>query len=76
WGTLKGKVISILELPVGKNQSGYRVYIELDNLSTSYHKEINFRQEMTGTAEIVLEETTLIQRIFYQFRSLWDSSTT
>lgn len=46
---------------------------ELDlpsTLMTNYNKEIKFKSELNGTAEIVTEDLRLIQRIFYRFRSI------
>ena len=42
----------------------------LDKLITSYNKEIEFKQEMRGTAEIITEDLRLIQRFFYQFNKI------
>ncbi|MEM9548782.1 MAG: HlyD family secretion protein, partial [Bacteroidota bacterium] len=39
-------------------------------LITSYKQEIEFRQEMSGTAEIITEDLRLIERFFYQFRTV------
>lgn len=71
WGLLKGQVINISQIPKRGNQSYYTVSVTIPNLITSYNKEITFKQEMYGTARIVLEETSLLERIFYQFRSIW-----
>lgn len=73
WGSLKGKVKTISEVPkVGENQ-GYVVYVQVDDLITSYGKTLEFKQEMHGNAKIILAEVSLIQRIFYQFRELWEN---
>mgnify|MGYP003116387514 FL=1 len=39
-------------------------------LITSYNKEIDFKQEMRGSAEIITEDLRLIERFFYQFREV------
>lgn len=39
-------------------------------LITSYGKKIKFKQEMLGQAEIITEDLRLVERIFYQFRSI------
>jgi multidrug resistance efflux pump len=41
-----------------------------DRLKTSYHKELDFKQEMQGVAEIVTEDLSLFARFFNQIRSL------
>ena len=71
WGMIKARVNSISEVPSREIVPSYIVYIEVDSLVTSYGKELNLHQELIGTAEIVLEEVTLLKRIFYQFRQLW-----
>jgi mRNA-degrading endonuclease HigB of HigAB toxin-antitoxin module len=46
--------------------------IELPNgLKTSYKKQINFQQEMTGTADVITEDLRLIERLLYQFRDIF-----
>ncbi|XLS29903.1 hypothetical protein ACJD0Z_03555 [Flavobacteriaceae bacterium M23B6Z8] len=50
----------------------YKFHIDIEGLTTSYEKEIDFNQEMQGTAEIVVEELTVLQRIFYQLREIFD----
>lgn len=41
------------------------------SLETSYKKQIVFRQEMSGTADIVTEDLRLIERLLYQFRDIF-----
>jgi len=40
-------------------------------LITSYNKEIEFKQEMQGVAEIITEDLRLIERVFYQFKKIF-----
>ena len=69
FGVLKGKVNHISEI---SNKDGfYTIDVSLPKkLITSYNKEIEFKQEMRGTAEIVTEDLRLIQRFFYQFNKI------
>ncbi|WP_024770426.1 HlyD family secretion protein [Aquimarina macrocephali] len=71
FGTLKGKVKHISLLP---DKDGlYLIDVELpEKLITTYDKEIPFKQEMRGVVEIVTEDLRLIERFFYQFRTLMD----
>jgi hypothetical protein len=47
--------------------------VELPNkLLTTYKKEIQFQQEMSGTADIVTEDLRLIERLLYQFRDVFN----
>ncbi len=68
FGMLKGTVKNISLLP---NKEGlYVVDVALPKkLITTYNKEIDFKQEMRGAAEIITEDLRLIERFFYQFRS-------
>ena len=37
----------------------------------AYDKEIEFKQEMRGTAEIITEDLRLIERFFYQLKDVF-----
>ncbi len=69
FGTLTGKIANISLVP---NEEGlFLIDVNLpDKLITSYNKELVFRQEMRGTAEIITEDLRLIERFFYQFRTI------
>ncbi|TYQ00347.1 HlyD family secretion protein [Tenacibaculum adriaticum] len=69
FGELNGKVRSISLTP---NEDGnYLIDVELPKeLITTYSKEIEFRQEMKGTADIVTEDLRLIERFFYQLKNI------
>ena len=74
WGSLEGLIESISEVPKQGEQALYTLYIKVDGLETSYGKTISFKQEMQGTAEIVVEELSILQRVFYQLRKVLDRS--
>ncbi|MBL4605573.1 MAG: HlyD family efflux transporter periplasmic adaptor subunit [Flavobacteriaceae bacterium] len=69
YGELNGKVASISLAP---NQDGkYLIDVALPKkLITTYDKEIDFRQEMKGTANIITEDLRLIERFFYQLKNI------
>jgi hypothetical protein len=68
FGLLRGSIISISEIP---NEQKYFVTIELpQKLITSQNKAIAFKQQLTGTTEIITEDLRLLERFFYQFRKL------
>ncbi|MBE9490305.1 MAG: HlyD family efflux transporter periplasmic adaptor subunit [Bacteroidetes bacterium] len=69
FGVLRGKVEKISLIP---NKDGlYLIDVELPKkLITSYNKELDFKQEMSGTAEIITEDLRLIERFFYQFKEV------
>lgn len=72
WGTIQGKITHISDVPKKGIDAYYSIYVELENLRTSFDKEIEFKQEMSGSAEIILAESSLLSRIFNQFRSIWE----
>ena len=45
----------------------------MDDLDTSYNKTLEFNQELNGTAEILLEEVTVLEQLFYRFWRLWSN---
>ena len=69
FGVLKGEIENMSLIP---DQEGfYRIDVSMPNdLKTSYGKTLDFRQEMTGIAEIITEDLRLMERIFYRFRDL------
>ena len=70
FGKIKGRVKSISLVP--DKDGNILVDIELfDGLKTTYNKQINFTQEMIGTADIITDDLRLIERIFHQFRSIF-----
>jgi HlyD family type I secretion membrane fusion protein len=76
FGQLEGvvKEISLIPSVVGEQkQSVYLAKVSLTKgLTTTYKKELEFKPEMSGTAEIVTEDLRLIERIFNQFRKIMD----
>ncbi|WP_438422459.1 HlyD family efflux transporter periplasmic adaptor subunit [Aquimarina macrocephali] len=69
FGIIEGtiKKVSLLPDPEGF----YLIDVSLPNkLITSYKKEIDFKQEMKGSGEIITEDLRLIERFFYQFKKL------
>lgn len=69
FGVLNGTVKNISLIP--DNEGLYLIDVELpQKLITSYNKEIDFKQEMRGTAEIITEDLRLIERFFYQFKDV------
>lgn len=70
YGQLIGKVESVSLIA---NEENYLVKVELTNgLKTTYNKELNYTPEMSGTAEIITEDLRITDRIFNQFRKIFD----
>ena len=68
FGQLRGVVESISLLP---EEARYLVEVGLlEGLRTSYQRKLEWRQDMQGQANIVVDDTRLIERVFYQFRKL------
>ncbi|MGJ8665182.1 MAG: HlyD family secretion protein [Patiriisocius sp.] len=69
FGTLQGEVVHISLIP--DTEGFYLIDVSLPStLITSYNKQIEFKQEMRGVAEIITEDLRLIERFFYQFKEL------
>lgn len=68
FGLLRGTIQSVSEIP---NEAKYFVNIELPStLVTSQKRTIPFKQQLSGTTEIITEDLRLLERYFYQFRKL------
>ncbi len=70
YGIIKGKVKTISLTP--DNDGNLLMDVALPNgIETSYKKQINFQQEMSGSADIVTEDLRLLERLLYQFRDIF-----
>lgn len=70
YGILKGQVKNISLAVINNN---YAIDVELPNgLMTSYNKELAYRNEMFGLAEIITENNSLIYRLFGKIRSIFN----
>jgi len=70
FGVLKGEVKNISLVPDKDGNIMMDVALP-QNLRTNYKKEIPFQQEMKGSAEIITEDLRLLERILYQFRTVF-----
>jgi len=62
YGMVKGKIISISPIAT---ENYYLVLVELpDSLITNYNKKLVFTQDMTGVAEIITDNKSLLSRLF------------
>lgn len=69
YGMLKGNVKNISVMP---QKETYAIEVSLaNNLITSYHKHLDYKEEMEGTADIITEELSVFDRVFYQFRKIF-----
>lgn len=70
FGVLKGKLSSISLIPTRDGILLLDAEL-IDGLKTSYNKQILFKQEMKGTADIITEDLRLIERFLYQFKDIF-----
>lgn len=69
YGALIGKITNISVSP--DDEFNYLVYASLPNgTTTSFNREIRFNQELLGNAEIITEELSVAERLFFKFRSI------
>ena len=67
YGTVVGEISYISEIPAKDNT--YLAKISLPNgLTTTYNKNLTFRNGMLANVEIITEDRTLASKILYQFR--------
>jgi hypothetical protein len=71
WGSLNGRVSAISRTLNYQGKIGFTTIIEIDSTTTNYGKNIVITQDMMGKAHIILDETSILQRIFYRFKSIW-----
>ena len=70
FGVVKGTIKAISLTP--DKDGNLLIDVSLPKgLITSYKKQIAFRQEMSGTADIVTKDARLIERFLYQFRDIF-----
>lgn len=74
YGMLRVKIKNISLVPVVENkQNSYVLEVEFpDSLKTTYHKTIEFRQQMSGQAEIITDDTRLLERLLNPIRAVFD----
>ncbi|WP_082564261.1 HlyD family secretion protein [Flavobacterium sp. Root420] len=69
FGMLIGKVTNFSMSP--DTDGNYTVFITLPNgTKTSYNKILKFNQELLGSAEIITENLSVAERMFYKFRKV------
>lgn len=70
FGMLVGEVTNFSISP--NADSNYTVYVSLPNgTKTSYNKTFVFTQELLGNAEIITEDLSVAERLFYKFKDMF-----
>ena len=68
YGMLQGVIRSKALVPAGDS---YLIEVELKNgLTTLYNRTLGFTQNMTGFAEIITDDRSLLEKMIYPFRYL------
>jgi HlyD family secretion protein len=68
FGMVSGRVMNISDIPI---DSVYYVDISLPNgLKTNYQKKLHFNQGMSGEAEIITENISLLARIIHPIKAI------
>ncbi len=72
YGTLEGIVGEVSLVP---NEGNYLIAVSLNHqLKTSYNITIPFKQHLSGSASIITEDLSLLQRIFGHIIALFDKN--
>lgn len=70
FGVLKGTINYIPTVPY--KDSAFLLKVQLSKgLTTSYNKQLPFTNNLSGVAEIITQDASLIDRLLYQWRGLW-----
>jgi len=70
FGILEGTIEKVSLVP--DDEGNYLIDVNLPKrLITTYNKEIEFKQEMIGTVQIITEDLRLMERFFYQIRNIF-----
>ena len=72
YGSINGYIVEISDFPI---EGKYSVKIKLpQRLDTGFKKNIPFKQRLTGKAELISEDRSLLSRLFYNFKQFIDSN--
>ena len=59
---------------MANEEEKYLIQIGLTNgLMSTYNKKLTYSPEMSGQADIITEDLRILERIFNQFRKLFDN---
>ncbi len=74
YGYLNGKIIELANSSIDKNGAYIIGHVYIDSMVTTRNKRITAESKMLGSVDILVEELSILQRVFYHFRGLWDPS--
>lgn len=73
FGMLAAEVTALAAVP---GAGGYRLTLRLpQGLRTSTRQQLPFRQQMQGSAQIITQDYSLLERVFFRFRQLLTART-
>jgi multidrug efflux pump subunit AcrA (membrane-fusion protein) len=68
FGAAEGKIKSIAQIPSPENKNFYAIVALPNGQKTTNNTRLTFRNGMTASAEIITENKTLAERLFYSFK--------
>ncbi|MEG1227608.1 MAG: HlyD family efflux transporter periplasmic adaptor subunit [Flavobacterium sp.] len=68
FGAIEGQIKSISQIPTPESESFYAIVTLLNGAKTTNNTILTFRNGMTASAEIITENKTLAERLFYSFK--------
>lgn len=68
FGATEGKIKSIAQIPSPENKSFYAIVALPNGQKTTNNTHLTFKNGMTASAEIITENKTLAERLFYSFK--------
>jgi hypothetical protein len=72
FGMLRGQIESISDVP---EKEKYTVLISLpEGMISTYNKHLTFRPQLQGETEIITEDLRVLERVFYEFRKLFEGA--
>jgi multidrug resistance efflux pump len=71
YGAVEGMIANVSNIPTPDNQFFIATVILPNGLHTTYKKTLHYRYNMTANAGVITEDLRLLERLFYQFRGLW-----
>ena len=69
FGAVRGRITAIADIPL--NDSVFLARVQLPaGLKTTYHHELAYKTGMTASADIITDDTRLLEKLFYQLRKV------
>lgn len=69
FGAVRGRITAIAEIPMKDSVFMAKVILPI-GLKASYGKKLSYKTGMSASAEIITEDSRLLQKLFYQLRKV------